>query len=78
MRRMVYLKTIRMKKILKTLKQKYSSIDAIKALNIAIEWAAEKSDDYNDVAVLRKLREKAVLQALKGNQIQKKISDYFN
>lgn len=62
-----------MKKILKTLKQKYSSIDAIKALNIAIEWAAEKSDDYNDVAVLRKLREKAVLQALKGNQIQKKI-----
>lgn len=67
-----------MKKILKTLKQKYSSIDAIKALNIAIEWAAEKSDDYNDVAVLRKLREKAVLQALNGNQIQKKISDYFN
>lgn len=40
-------------------------------------WAGHEDVDQNDMSVLRRLREKAVLQVLEKQKIQKKMTDFF-
>lgn len=57
---------------------KMSVVDGVQMLNGSIEWAEQNSEDGCDIAVLRKMRAKAVLQMIQKKQKQTKVSDYFS
>ncbi|XP_039968733.1 jerky protein homolog-like [Bactrocera tryoni] len=57
--------------------EKIKRTEAVEIFNKAIRWAGHEDVDPNDINVLRRLREKAVLQLLETQKIQKKLTDFF-
>ncbi|XP_054087866.1 jerky protein homolog-like [Zeugodacus cucurbitae] len=57
--------------------EKIKRTEAVEIFNKAIRWAGHEDVDPNDVNVLRRLREKAVLQPLETQKIQKRMTDFF-
>ena len=52
--------------------------DAVELINKIIQWAEDEIVGPNDISVLRRLREKAVLKVLETRAQQKNITDYFS
>ncbi|XP_050325952.1 uncharacterized protein LOC126756729 [Bactrocera neohumeralis] len=57
--------------------EKIKRTEAVEIFNKAIRWAGHEDVDANDVNVLRRLREKAVLQLLETQKIQKRMTNFF-
>ncbi|XP_053969710.1 uncharacterized protein LOC128871731 [Anastrepha ludens] len=57
--------------------EKIKPTEADEIFNKALIWADHEDVDQNDKSVLRRLREKAVLQVLEKQKIQAKITDVF-
>ncbi|XP_039964097.1 jerky protein homolog isoform X2 [Bactrocera tryoni] len=57
--------------------EKIKRTEAVEIFKKAIRWAGHEDVDPNDVNVLRRLREKAVLQLLETQKIQKRMTDFF-
>lgn len=61
---------------METSKKTVSQTEAIKSLNLLLTWAIENDCAFHEIAMLRTLREKAVLMNLKCTK-QKQITNYF-
>ncbi|XP_053960409.1 uncharacterized protein LOC128864681 [Anastrepha ludens] len=57
--------------------EKIKPTEAVEIFNKALIWATHEDVDQNDMSVLRRLREKAVLQVLEKQMIQTKMTDFF-
>ncbi|XP_053960009.1 jerky protein homolog-like [Anastrepha ludens] len=59
------------------LKKTIKPNEAVEIFNRALDWAQCEIVEQNDLNVLRRLREKALLQVLERKKQQKKITDFF-
>lgn len=59
------------------IKPKVELNDAIKGIGIFMEWAEQNDVSFEDIIVLQRLREKAIMSRL-GNSKQTKIMKYFS
>lgn len=49
----------------------------IEALSVVNQWAEASDIDVNDLIVIKRLRDKAILQKTKSSHKQTRISDFF-
>ncbi|KAK9892198.1 hypothetical protein WA026_019003 [Henosepilachna vigintioctopunctata] len=50
--------------------------DAVNAFELGLQWAEENGTSYNELLLLRRLRDKALISRY-NNLKQKKIDEYF-
>lgn len=58
-------------------REKIKPSEAIQIFNKAVQWASHEGVDQRDMNVLKRLREKAVIQFIEKQKTQKKMTDFF-